>query len=114
MRLSEALKTSAKASGATAHTIAEIRAQKNALKDKPVALRGKVVKATNGVLGKNWIHVRDGSAQGDAGDLTVASADTAKVGETVLVTGTVHLDRDLGAGYHYDVLVEDAQIKPQQ
>ena len=50
---------------------------------------------------------------GESSDLTVASEQTASVGDTVLVSGTVKLDRDLGAGYHYAVIVEDAQIQPQ-
>jgi hypothetical protein len=103
----------AKAPGPRGRTIADIHAQKAELKEKPVAVRGKVVKATNGVLGKNWLHLRDGTGSGDTADLTVASTETAPVGATVLVTGTVRLDRDLGAGYHYDVIVEDAHIQPQ-
>jgi hypothetical protein len=94
-------------------TIAEIYAGKAKLKDQTVTVRAKVVKATNGVLGKNWLHLKDGTGSGESSDLAVASAETANVGATVLVTGTVHLDRDLGAGYHYDVIVEDAKIKTE-
>jgi len=28
-----------------------------------------------------------------------------------LVEGTVALDKDLGAGYKYDVIIEDAKVK---
>jgi hypothetical protein len=103
----------AKASGKSGHTVAEIWLKRAALKDQKVAVRGKVVKATNGVMGKNWLHVRDGSGEGASADLTVASDETAAVGDTVLVTGVVHTDKDLGAGYHYDVIVEDAKIKAE-
>jgi hypothetical protein len=102
-----------KAAGPQGRTIADVYAQRGQLKEHAVAVRGKVVKATNGVLGKNWLHLRDGSGQGPTADLAVASEQTATVGATVLVTGTVRLDRDLGAGYHYDVIVEDAQVQPQ-
>ena len=102
-----------KASGSDGRTVEDIHAKRAQLKDKKVAVRGKVVTATNGVLGKNWLHVRDGTGTGDSADLTVASNDTATVGDTVLVTGTVRLDRDLGAGYRYDVLVEDAKLKKE-
>ena len=100
-----------RASGPQGRTIADIYAQSAQLKDRPISVHGKVVKATNGVMGKNWLHLRDGTGQGATSDLTVASDQTAGVGDTVLVSGTVHLNRDLGAGYHYDVLVEDAQVK---
>lgn len=103
----------AKASGKTGRTVAEIWSKRASLKDQKVAVRGKVVKATNGVMGKNWLHVRDGTGEGASADLTVASDDTAAVGDTVLVTGVVHTDKDLGAGYHYDVIVEDAKIKAE-
>lgn len=102
-----------KASGPQGRTVDDVRAHKAALKDKQVSVHGKIVKATNGVMGKNWLHVRDGSGPGGTADLTVASQDTARVGDTVLVTGVVHLDRDLGAGYLYDVLVEDARVQTE-
>lgn len=103
----------AKAAGSNGRTISDIHARAAQLKDKKVAVRGKVVKATNGVMGKNWLHLRDGTGEGSSADLTVASSDTAQVGDTVLATGVVHLDRDLGAGYHYDVLVEDAKLEKE-
>jgi hypothetical protein len=103
----------ARAPGAQGRTVAEIWSKRASLKDQKVSVRAKVVKATNGVMGKNWLHVKDGSGEGPSSDLTIASDETAGVGDTVLVTGVVHLDKDLGAGYHYDVIVEDAKIKPE-
>jgi hypothetical protein len=100
-----------RATGAGAHTIAEVYAQKSALKDAVIRVRGKVVKETDSVMGKNWLHLRDGSGQDASADLTFATTDASSVGEIVELSGTVHLDRDLGAGYHYDVLIEDARIE---
>ena len=100
----------ARAAGPSGITIAGVWERKASLKGRRVSVRGKVVKATNGILGKNWLHLRDGTGQGASADLTVASTDEASVGDTVLVDGVVQLDRDLGAGYHYDVIVEDAKI----
>ncbi len=100
-----------KAKGPQGRTIADIYAQRAQLKDRPISVHGKVVKAINGVMGKNWLHLRDGTGRGATADLAVATDQTAGVGDTVLVSGTVHLNRDLGAGYHYDVIVEDAQVK---
>jgi hypothetical protein len=101
-----------KAIGSNARTIAETWAQASALGGKSVTVRGKVVKYTEGVMGKNWIHLQDGS--GDVGqgtnDLTVTSADAASVGETVSIAGTVHTNRDFGSGYVYPVIVEDAKV----
>ena len=94
-------------------TIAEIYAQKAALKDKSVSVRGKVVKAVDGVMGKTWLHLRDGTGTGPSADLAVTSDTSAKVGDVVVATGKVHLDRDLGSGYRYDILLEDSQLKKE-
>jgi hypothetical protein len=92
-------------------TVAEIFEQKDALAGKEVVLRAKVVKMNRGIMGRNWLHLRDGtrSAAG-ADDLTITSSEAAEVGSTVLVRGTVAVGKDFGFGYRYDVLVEDAAI----
>lgn len=100
-----------KASGADARTVAEVYAQKGQLKDKQVTIRGKVVKYNAGIMGKNWLHIRDGSGKADKdNDLTVTSQDVAKVGDVVVVKGAVRIDKDFGAGYAYPVIVEDAKL----
>ena len=93
-------------------TIAEIYADKTELAGEEVTLRGKVVKFLPQIMGKNWLHVRDGTGDADAGtnDLTVTTASAAQVGDTVLITGKVLLDKDFGFGYKYDVLIEEAQV----
>lgn len=103
----------AKATGPDARTVAEIVTKKADLKDKTVLVRGKVVKYTPDVLGKNWIHLRDGSgsATDNTHDVLVTTKDQAKIGDVVVVKGVVHTDRDLGAGYSYKVLIEEATLQ---
>jgi hypothetical protein len=103
----------AKATGPDARTVAEISAKNADLKGKKVAVRGKVVKFTPAVLGKNWIHLRDGtgSAADGTNDIVVTTKDEAKVGDVVLVKGVVQTDRDLGSGYSYKILVEEATLQ---
>ena len=92
-------------------TVAEVFAEKDALAGQPVTFRGKVVKTNPDIMGKNWLHVRDGSGEEGTNDLTITTAGTLpNVGDTVLVTGNVTLNKDFGMGYAYDVLVEDAQV----
>jgi hypothetical protein len=102
----------AKAPGASGRTVAEIYAQRGALKTKEVSVRGKVVKFTPNVMDKNWIHLRDGSGSHDKkdDDITVTTTGTAAVGEVVVATGKVTVDRDFGAGYSYPVLIENAKL----
>ncbi len=100
-----------KATGGDARTVEEIWSQREKLKGKPVAVRGQVVKFTP-VMGKNFLHLRDGSGTPDKknNDVTVTTADAAAVGDVVTVKGTVILDKDFGAGYAYPVLIDDAKV----
>ncbi len=91
-------------------TVAEIYADKAALAGKPVLVRGQVVKYNGGIMNRNWIHIQDGSGAAGTNDLTVTSQDKAAVGDTVLVKGTLVLNKDFGAGYKYDVVLEGATV----
>lgn len=92
-------------------TVAEVFAAKADLAGQQVLVRGRVVKSNPGVMGKNWLRVRDGSGGDGTNDLTVTTTGAApQVGDTVLVKGTVALDRDLGMGYRYEVIIEDAEV----
>ena len=101
-----------KAAGPDGRTVAEIFAQGKDLKDKQVTVRGKVVKINRGIMGRNWVHLQDGSGSVDKGDhdLTVTTKGDAKLGEVLLVKGTLRTDKDFGAGYKYAVMLEDAEF----
>lgn len=92
------------------NTIAEIYAQKQELNSKTVRVRGKVVKVTNKVMGKNWLHIKDSST---ADDLTVTTQSTAAIDDIVVVEGKLELDKDFSYGYVYPVIIEDAKIMKQ-
>ena len=102
-----------KATGPNARTVAEIVAKGTELKDNPVVVRGKVVKYTPDVMGKNWVHLRDGSGSASDGtnDVLVTTTDETKIGDVVLARGTVRTDVNLGSGYAYKVLVEEAKLQ---
>jgi hypothetical protein len=103
----------AKAEGSTGRTIAEVNANRVALKDKTVTIHAKVVKVNAEVMGKNWVHLRDGSgsAADASDDLLVTSKELPKVGDVVIAKGVVKTDVDLGSGYAYKVLVENASFQ---
>jgi hypothetical protein len=94
-------------------SVAEVWAARASLADKEVVVRGKVVKFLGGIMGTNFMHIRDGSgaeANGDH-DLTITTTEVASVGDVVTVRGVVHVDKDFGAGYRYPVIVEKASIQ---
>ena len=107
-------------------TVAECYAQKKTLNGKSVKVRGRVVKFSAEIMGKNWLHIQDGTgnpvvadapagaAAGSTNDLTVTTAQTAAVGDLVLITGTLAADKDFGSGYAYSVIVENAAIKVEE
>ena len=105
------VKKVSKPGGADGRTIEEVWAQREKLKGKPVAVRGQVVKFTP-VMGKNFLHLRDGSgdAQKKDNDVTVTTSDSVAVGDVVTAKGIVVLDKDFGAGYAYPVLIDDAKV----
>ena len=101
-----------KATGADAHTVADVWAKKASLKEKTVSIRGKVVKYNPGVMGKNWLHLQDGSGDPlkSTHDITVTSQDPVAMGDVVTAKGLVRLDKDFGSGYTYGMLIEDAKV----
>ena len=102
-----------KVNGASARAVAEILTKSGELKDKPVSVRGKVVKYNEEIMGKNWLHLRDGSgAEADkTNDLLVTTKCAVRLGDVVTASGVVRLDKDFGAGYSYKVTLEDATLQ---
>ncbi|MBA4382924.1 MAG: nucleotide-binding protein, partial [Sideroxydans sp.] len=102
-----------KATGANAKTVAEVVTNGNKLKDKTVVVRGRVVKYNADIMGKNWVHLQDGSGSEADGtnDILVTTTNETYVGAVVTVTGVVHTDKDFSAGYAYKVLIEEAKLK---
>lgn len=102
-----------KAEGQDAYTVAEIFSKRKELAGKQVSVRGKVMKVSAEIMGRNWVHLQDGSGDSKAGthDLLVTTSEEAKAGETVTARGTVAKDKDFGSGYRYQVLIEKGSFK---
>lgn len=91
-------------------TVEQIYNEKESLNGKTVKVKGKVVKFNSGIMNRNWIHIQDGTADGENFDLLVTSDALAAVGDVIVAEGELVLDRDFGAGYSYAVLLENAKI----
>jgi len=92
-------------------TVAEIFNERADLAGQEVIVRGVVTKSLRKIMGKNFLHLSDGT-KSDAGndDLTVTTQNDADVGDLVTVRGTLATDVDFGFNYHYDVIIEDATV----
>ncbi len=75
---------------------------------KRIKVRGTCVKVNPMIMNRNWVHIQDGS--GDM-ELTVTTAEDISVGSVVTLEGIIALDKDFGAGYHYDIILEGAVLK---
>lgn len=102
-----------KATGPNAYTVAELYEKRGALDKQKIVIKGKVVKVSPGIMGKTWVHLRDGSGEAALGtnNLVVTSQDTPAVGDVVTASGTLYKDKDFGAGYKYDLIVEEASFQ---
>ncbi len=101
-----------KATGANGYTVGEIFARGKELAGQKVQVQGQVVKFNPLIMGKNWIHLQDGTGNpmNNSHDLVVTSTETVAVNDIVTIEGTLAADKDFGAGYRYEVIIEDAAI----
>lgn len=91
-------------------TIEQVYAQKEKLAGKQVQVKGKVVKVNEGIMGRNFLHITDGTGKEGTNDLTVTTGDHAALGDAVSITGEVVVNRDFGSGYSYPLLIEKAHV----
>ena len=77
--------------------------------DRMVVVRGVVTRFNSQIMKKNWIHIQDGTEFSDKYDLTITTLDSVAVGAQATFTGRIGLGKDFGAGYYYDVIMEDAK-----
>lgn len=96
------------------YTVEEVYANKAKLNGKKVTVRGKVVKFSTGIMGRNWIHLQDGSGKQGTNDLTVTTQQSATIGDVVVVTGVAAAAKDFGGGYKYEVILEEATVKAEK
>jgi preprotein translocase subunit YajC len=102
-----------KASGPNAYTVAELYEKSASLDKKNIVVKGQVVKVSQGIMGKNWVHIQDGSGDASKGshNIVATTQDLPSVGDTVTAKGTLYKDKDFGSGYKYAVIVEEASVK---
>jgi hypothetical protein len=91
-------------------TIEEIFTAGDQLTGEKVVLRAEVIKVRMNILGKNWITLRDGTGATPDDKITVTTSETVQVGKIFTVEGIVRTDVNLGAGYKYKVLLDDARF----
>lgn len=102
-----------KASGPNSYSVGECFEQAKELNTKTIRVRGKVMKISRMIMGKNWLHIQDGTGNPlkNQHDLVVTTQEDPGEDAVVTVEGALSANRDFGAGYKYDVIVENAKIE---
>ena len=94
------------------YRIEELYTKKNDLNGTTVTLNAQVVKVSKNIMGKDWIHLQDGSGVAESSDLTATGLNsTVSVGDVVTVKGILKTNIDLGYGYFFSVILEESEFK---
>ncbi len=59
---------------------------------------------------KNWITLEDGTGTAPDNKLVATTKESINIGDTLTVKGILKTNVDLGAGYNYKVIIEDAKF----
>jgi hypothetical protein len=107
----EAVAAVKRAEGALALRVADVFTERQLLAGRAVRVKGTVTRVTS-INGKHYAHLSDGSGSRDAkdDDLTVIFSAEVKANEQVTAEGTVVLDKDVGIGAVYPVVLDAAQL----
>ena len=101
-----------KATGENSYTVGELFDKAAELDGKTVRVRGKVVKFNANIMGRNWLHLQDGSGNPMKNTHDLVVTTTAEVGspDVLVIEGKLAANKDFGAGYKYDVILEQGKI----
>lgn len=89
-------------------TIAELVKDPKKYEGQSIQLSGNCVKVNPNIMDRNWIHLQDGSK--DDYDLVITSNTFVPEGSDITIRGTVVLNKDFGAGYTYNLIVENGTL----
>ena len=91
-------------------SLEKLFSNKASFSNKPIVIKGRVVKINIGIMDKNWVHISDGTQFEGKKSLTVTTQETPKVGDIVTFKGTIILNKNFGKGYIYDILLENGTL----
>lgn len=91
-------------------SIAELYANRESYSNKEIKIKGQVTKVNTAIMDRNWVHIQDGSEHNGQFDLTITTQANVKIGDIVVFEGIINLNKDFGAGYIYDLIMEEAKL----
>lgn len=93
------------------YSVEDLYTKKAELATKSVKVNAQVVKVSKGIMGKDWVHIQDGTGANGTNDIIATSKNsTVKVGDVVTTEGVIKTNVDLGYGYKFSVIIEEAKF----
>ena len=103
-----------KAPGENSYTVAEIFSKATELNGQTIVVKGKVMKVSPRIMGRNWIHIQDGTGNPEESTHDLVITTSVEVGadwDIITMEGVLAANKDFGSGYSYSVIIEDATVK---
>ncbi|MBW2505526.1 MAG: DNA-binding protein [Deltaproteobacteria bacterium] len=103
-----------KAPGDNSYTVEEIFSKAEELNGQTITVRGKVMKVSPRIMGRNWVHLQDGtgSPETNTHDLVVTTSQEPSADwDIITMEGVLAANKDFGSGYSYAVIIEEASVK---
>lgn len=91
-------------------SIKELFDNRKKYEGQTVRITGRCVKLNNMIMNRNWVHLQDGSLADKNADLTITTSENIPLGAVVTIEGKVALNKDFGAGYKYDIIMEEGRV----
>lgn len=88
--------------------ISDLVADPKKYEGQTIQLSGECIKINLNIMKMNWIHIQDGS-QNDY-DLVITTNQIVLADEFITIQAVVSLNKDFGAGYKYDLILENGVI----
>jgi hypothetical protein len=104
--------TVTKSSAANGYSVEEIFSQTKKLNGQKISLRGVVTKVSANIMGRNWIHLQDGTGNPmqNTHDIVATSSELPELNSEITVEGIIAAEKDFGAGYKYAAIIEQATV----
>jgi hypothetical protein len=103
-----------KAPGDNSYTVEEIFSKAEELNGQTITVRGKVMKVSPRIMGRNWVHLQDGtgSPETNTHDLVVTTSQEPSADwDIITMEGVLAANKDFGSGYSYAVIIEESSVK---
>ena len=93
--------------GAT--SISDLLSNPTKYEGKVIIVTGRCTKVNHQIMNRNWIHIQDDSK--NSKELTITTQDVLSLGAVGVFEGKISLNKDFGAGYRYEIIMEEAKLR---